>query len=64
MSTNLIPGVSGDQIYVKDLLTGQVRLASSNSSGNAGNDSSYSPQITPDGRFVVFRVMQLTLSLG
>jgi len=53
-STNLIPGVSGTQIYVKDLLTGQVSLASSNSSGTAGNGSSYSPQITPDGRFVVF----------
>jgi Tol biopolymer transport system component len=53
-STNLIPGVSGAQIYVKDLLTGQVRLASSNSSGNAGNLSSWAPQITPDGRFVVF----------
>jgi flagellin-like hook-associated protein FlgL len=53
-ATNLIPGVSGTQIYVKDLLTGEVRLASSNSSGNAGNNSSYSPQITPDGRFVVF----------
>jgi Tol biopolymer transport system component len=54
-ATNLIPGVSGTQIYVKDLLTGQVRLASSNSSGTAGNNSSSSPQITPDGRFVVFQ---------
>jgi len=53
-ATNLIPGVSGTQIYVKDLLTGEVRLASSNSSGTAGNSSSHSPQITPDGRFVVF----------
>ena len=53
-ATNLISGVIGLQIYVKDLLTGQLKLASSNSSGNAGIGSSYSPRITPDGRFVVF----------
>lgn len=55
-ATNLLQGVSGLQIYLKDLQTGLLTLISSNDSTatNQGDDDSQSPEITPDGHFIVF----------
>ncbi len=53
---NLVPGDtnnSGD-IFVRDLLTNTTTRVSVDSAGNQGNDSSYRPSISADGKFVVF----------
>jgi len=44
-----------DQIYVKNMRSGVAKLISSRVGGGEGNGPSTSPQITVDGRFVVFQ---------
>ncbi len=52
---NLASGLSGsDQVFRKDLQTGKVVLCSANADGNAGDGGSSLPDMTPDGRYVVF----------
>ena len=44
-------------IYLRDLLTGLITLVTTNALGTSdigGNGNSYSPQISYDGRYVVF----------
>ena len=54
-ATNLMsPATSGQQIFRKDLVTGQVLVVSSTSSGVVGNNSSLYSAISPDGRYVAF----------
>lgn len=55
-ASNLVPGVTngGDNVFVRDLIAEQTILASANTSSVGGNYSSLNPQMTPDGRFVVF----------
>ena len=45
---------SYSDIFVRDLVTGTTRVASTNENGVKGNSSSYSPSISDDGRFVSF----------
>ena len=55
-ASNLVPGDtnnSGD-IFVRDLLTNTTTRVSVDSAGNQGNDSSYRPSISADGKFVAF----------
>lgn len=56
-ATNLIdddiPYV-GTQVYHKDLGSGRVTRVSASSAGSAGNEASWTPDISADGRFVVF----------
>lgn len=48
-------GSSGRDIFVRDLQTATTTLVSVNTTDTgSGNDYSLNPQITPDGRFVVF----------
>lgn len=56
MATNLIPGgTSGVRhIFVRDMLTGAIKLASISSSGIHGDNQSGMPCISPDGRYVAF----------
>jgi hypothetical protein len=42
------------QVYVKDLLTGDISQVSLGSDGNVGNGDSSSPSISGDGLYVVF----------
>ena len=53
---NLLPGVTGTQVYVHDRQTGQPNLVSKDNSGigNPGNGNSDTPSISSDGRFVAF----------
>src|SRR5262245_14604998 len=53
---NLLPGVTGMQVYVHDRQTGQPSLISQDNSvvGNPGNGNSDTPSISSDGRFVAF----------
>jgi hypothetical protein len=53
---NLLPGVTGTQVYIHDRQTGQPSLVSKDNSvvGNPGIGDSDTPSISSDGRFVAF----------
>ena len=54
-ATNLVSGVTGQQIYLHDRQTSQTSLISKDSLGNAGTGGiSSAPSVSTDGRFVVF----------
>lgn len=55
-ASNLVAVTSGNarSIFVKDLNTGSIRLASSSVDGVSGNYSSTLPSISTDGRYVTF----------
>jgi Tol biopolymer transport system component len=65
LSTNLVtPATTGQQVFRKDLETGEVRLVSADATGTQGNSSSSSPDITPDGRYVAFSSFSTNLIAG
>jgi hypothetical protein len=51
-----LPGAStGDnQVYLRDRKTGKTKLVSRSNSGDPGDDNSYDPTLSDDGRFVAF----------
>ncbi len=53
---NLVAGDTNGatDIFVRDRVTGQTTRVSVSSAGGQGNGNSLDPDITPDGRFVVF----------
>lgn len=53
---NLVPGSSTGQteIYVRDLVNHTTTLVSANNAGTPADSFSYSPAMTPDGRYVAF----------
>ena len=53
-ATNLVPGSTGNEVFMKDTQTGQMVLISSDDAGIEGNDSSLIPSINADGRYVAF----------
>jgi hypothetical protein len=55
-ATDLVSGrtTSGNQIFVRDRLTGITELASVDSAGVQGNDTSVNSSLSADGRFVAF----------
>lgn len=53
-ANNLVAGVSGTQIYVRDRKSGTTEVASTSSSGVVGNAMSANPSISLNGRFVAF----------
>ncbi len=55
-ATNLDPADTdgGDDVYVKDLTTGTLSLISTSDSGVKGNDVSFNPRISGDGKRVAF----------
>ena len=55
-ASNLVPGdVNGNfDIFVRDLQTGAIICASTDANGSQGNDHSYSPSMSADGRYVAF----------
>jgi Tol biopolymer transport system component len=66
-STNLVAGgVTGFQIYRKDLLEGDIVLVSSTdgTAAERGNQNSWNPQISSDGRYVVFQTSSTNLAAG
>jgi Tol biopolymer transport system component len=54
LSSNLVTGVSGQQIYVRDRQTGQTTVVSKSSAGDIGGGTSSAPAISADGRYVAF----------
>lgn len=60
LSTNLVPGDTngpyplGHDVFLRDRLAGTTERVSIGSSGQQGNDQSFHPAISADGRFVAF----------
>ena len=58
MAGNLVPGDTNrsEDVFVRDMQAGTTLLVSVNTNGTGpGNLDSYSPQLSSDGRWVVFR---------
>src|SRR4028118_2224225 len=55
-ASNLVPGDTNDtsDIFVRDTLTNTTTRVSVDSAGNQGNNGSFTPSISADGRFVAF----------
>jgi len=55
-ASNLVPSDTNakQDVFLKDMNTGAVTLISISSGGTQGNDASYSPRISYDGRYVVY----------
>src|SRR5262249_38213978 len=51
---NVLPGVTGDQLYQRDLATGTTTLLSVGYNGSPGDHESLSPAFSADGHDVVF----------
>ena len=63
---NLVPGDSNRarDIFVRDLQLGVTTRVSVSSAGDQANGFSFSPRISPDGRFVVFKSLASDLVAG
>jgi pimeloyl-ACP methyl ester carboxylesterase len=63
---NLVPGDTNDRsdIFVKDLATGQIVRVSAAANGDQANGDSLLPEITPDGRYIVFQSEASNLRAG
>ncbi|HEX9824355.1 MAG TPA: hypothetical protein VGB51_08190, partial [Actinomycetota bacterium] len=55
-SSHILPGdANGERdVFLRDRLTGEVELISVSTAGEQGDDISYGPQISDDGRYVGF----------
>ena len=55
-ASNLVPGDSNgaSDVFVRDRRDGRTTLVSVDSAGNAGNEGSFTPSISADGRYVAF----------
>jgi Tol biopolymer transport system component len=55
-ATTLVPEETNDlyQVYLRDMIAGTTVLLSRSASGVAGDRDTYSPTITPDGRYAAF----------
>jgi Tol biopolymer transport system component len=64
-ATNLIPGVSGQQIYLRDHIAGTTNLISQDNSPSpvAGNASSDRPSISSNGQFIAFSSLATNLGV-
>ncbi len=65
-ATNLVAGDTNksNQIFVRDLLTGTITLASVNDDGSQANNSSSNAAISGDGSFVAFQSTANNLVVG
>ena len=65
-ATNLVAGdVNGSSdVFIKDLITGDLTRVSAKSDGSGSNGGSYYPQISANGRYVVFTSEATDLATG
>ncbi|WP_175517776.1 cadherin domain-containing protein [Planctomicrobium piriforme] len=66
-ASNLAPGdvpFGTPDIYLRDLQNGVTTLVSTDANGNAGNNGSYFPSLSGDGRFVTFVSDATNLVIG
>jgi len=54
LSNNLVPGVTGQQLYRKDLASEAIVLVSADAFGEQGDGASVVSSISADGRYVAF----------
>ena len=59
-----VPPTACDDVYIRDLNKGTTRIASISSSGAYGNDTSFYPSVSADGRFVEFSSWSSNLVSG
>ncbi len=64
LATNLVTGVSGQQIYVRDRQTNQTTVVSKSSAGIIGDGASSAPAISADGRYLAFVSTSTNLVTG
>ena len=63
-ASNLVPGVSGGQVYVYDRVTDTVKLVSLSGTAVPGNGTSDYPSINGDGQFIAFYSRATNLVAG
>ncbi|MDQ2972891.1 MAG: hypothetical protein M3Q79_00200 [bacterium] len=63
---NLVPGYTnnGGEIFVKNIQTGAIQMASTSSSGGQPNNYSYFPKLAAGGQFVAFQSEATNLVTG
>ena len=60
--TNLVPGLTGNnEIFLIDVLTGQITLQSKSTAGVMSDGDSYQPEISADGQWIAFSSDATTL---
>ena len=66
LATNLVAGDTNgsDDIFVHDTVTSETTRVSVDSTGAEGNDESFSPSISVDGRYVAFHSVATNLVAG
>ena len=66
LDPNLVPGDTNGKydVFIKDLQTGTINRASTNSLGAESNNFSYFPSVSTDGRYVVFKSFASNLVEG
>lgn len=65
LATNLVEGVETGgffQVYLRNRKTGEISMVSVDNNGSAGNGDSINPQISADGRTVVFESLATNLT--
>lgn len=64
-ASNFVPEDTdiGTDVYIKDRVTRQIRLASANAAGQRPNDASMNPSVSADGRYVTFLSYSRDLAL-
>jgi len=65
-ATNLVPSDTNgqDDVFIHDMQAGTTSIVSVSSTGTQGNQISYFPDVSADGRFVVFESSSSTLVSG
>ena len=65
-ATNLVPGDTNyrTDIFIKDLLTGEIQLLTGNAAGTQALEDSYRPDLTSDGRKIVYESWASNLVSG
>ncbi|HOX40256.1 MAG TPA: choice-of-anchor D domain-containing protein [Candidatus Brocadiia bacterium] len=65
-ATNLVPDDNNDapDVFVKDTLTGALARVSLSDSGTEGDGPSFNPELSGDGRFIVFESLASNLVEG
>ena len=66
LASNLVPGDTNGvaDVFLRDLQNNSTEMVSADSSGAQGNDSSFSPSMTADGRYVAFASFATNLVPG
>jgi len=65
-ASNLVPNDTNNaqDVFVHDRITGRTSRVSVDSTRQQGNDNSYGPRLSPDGRFVAFNSAATNLVAG